>query len=259
MGRHLVGNRRRVAGNTDYIATAYINLVCQTNDNRVPAVRLTYFLITTNDRRDFRAHARRGYYNIVAYLNLTGGNISGEATKILIRAAHPLHRQTKTLRALQRLNLDGFQMLQQCWACVPGHCVTIKNHVIAFQSRQGNRSNRSNIQSLRQHLILLENIFKNGLVVIDQIHFIHCQHNVFDAQQTDDITVSACLCQQAFAGIDKHYSDIGRRSASRHITGVLFMPGAIGNDKFAPLSIEITIRHINGDALLTLGFKTIEQ
>jgi hypothetical protein len=44
-----------------------------------------------------------------------------------------------------------------------------------------------------------------------------------------------------------------------HVAGVLLMAGCIGDDEFAPRGGEVTIGHIDGDALLALGAEAVGE
>ena len=67
------------------------------------------------------------------------------------------------------------------------------------------------------------------------------------------------LLQYTATRIDQDDRQITGRRTGRHVTGVLLMAWRISNDKFTFWRREITVSHINGDALLTLRLQTIHQ
>ncbi len=71
--------------------------------------------------------------------------------------------------------------------------------------------------------------------------------------------MATCLGNHARTGIHQDDSKVGSRTASDHITGVLFMSRSIGNDKLTVIRTEIAISHINGDPLFTFGFQAVQQ
>ena len=67
------------------------------------------------------------------------------------------------------------------------------------------------------------------------------------------------LDQHALARIDQDHRQIGRARAGHHVAGVLFVPGAIGDDELALIGVEEAVGDVDRDALLTLGGKAIDQ
>ena len=59
------------------------------------------------------------------------------------------------------------------------------------------------------------------------------------------------------SGVDKNDRKIGRRGAGGHIACVLFMAWGIGDDEFSFGRREISVGHIDGDALFAFGSETI--
>ena len=102
-------------------------------------------------------------------------------------------------------------------------------------------------------------MFERRAVEIDQIDLVDSQHDLPDAQQAHDHGMTAGLAQQAFARVDQQHREIGVRRAGRHVTGVLFVTRRIGHDEGPPLGREITVGHVDGNALLALGLEPIQQ
>src|SRR3546814_8775534 len=67
------------------------------------------------------------------------------------------------------------------------------------------------------------------------------------------------LRQQTLACIDQDHGQVGAGRTGGHVARVLLVPRAVGHDELAPRSTEITIGHVDGDALLALGFEAIDQ
>jgi hypothetical protein len=94
---------------------------------------------------------------------------------------------------------------------------------------------------------------------VHQVHFVHGQHHVFDAQQGHQVGVTAGLGDHALGGIDEDDGQVGGGGTGDHVAGVLFVSGTIGNDEFPPVCAEVTVGHIDGDALFAFGFESVEQ
>ena len=82
---------------------------------------------------------------------------------------------------------------------------------------------------------------------------------MLDSQQRNQEGMTSCLSDHSHAGIYQNNSQIGRRTTGYHITGILFVPRSVSNDKFAVIGREVTIGHINRNALFAFGLQPIQQ
>ena len=101
--------------------------------------------------------------------------------------------------------------------------------------------------------------FKYIARIINQIHFVDRQHDVANPQQRGDDGMPPRLGLQALAGIDQNDRQIGRAGTGDHVARVLLVTRRVGDDEAAFDGREITVRHIDGDALLTFGGKAVCQ
>ena len=65
--------------------------------------------------------------------------------------------------------------------------------VIPFEPRDWDGSKFRNTDAVRKFGILRDNRIKRGLIVIDQVHFIDSQNDVFNTEQMTQITVATRL------------------------------------------------------------------
>ena len=65
------------------------------------------------------------------------------------------------------------------------------------------------------------------------------------------------LFEQPVSGVDEHNHQLGGGGAGDHVAGVLQVPRGVGDDEFPLGSAEVAIRHVDGDALLTLGTQSV--
>jgi hypothetical protein len=100
---------------------------------------------------------------------------------------------------------------------------------------------------------------ENVLIEVHQIHLVDGYDDVLDAQQRGDEAVALGLSLHAIAGIDQNDRQVAGGRPGGHVAGVLLVAGGIGNDELALRRGEITVGHIDGDALLTLGLQAIDQ
>ena len=80
-----------------------------------------------------------------------------------------------------------------------------------------------------------------------------------DAQQRGDEAVTLGLGLHAIARIDQNDRQVAGGRAGGHVAGVLLVARSIGNDELALGGGKITVRYIDGDALLALGLQAIDQ
>jgi hypothetical protein len=69
----------------------------------------------------------------------------------------------------------------------------------------------------------------------------------------------ASLGQNTLSGIDQNYREIGCGCSCRHVSGVLLVPGRIGDDEPPCRRCEEAIRHVDGDSLLAFGLQPVDQ
>ncbi len=78
-------------------------------------------------------------------------------------------------------------------------------------------------------------------------------------QQRSNIAVATGLVFDTVTRIDQDNREITGRGTGGHIARVLLVTWGVGNNKFALSSAEITVGHINGDALLALSLQAVDQ
>jgi hypothetical protein len=68
------------------------------------------------------------------------------------------------------------------------------------------------------------------------------------------------LRANAAGGIDEQDGDIAIGSRDRHVAGVLLMPRCVGDEDASSVGqVHVPVGHVDGDALLTLGFQAVGQ
>ena len=120
--------------------------------------------------------------------------------------------------------------------------------------------------AIGEFLIARYHTFVFRLIVVDQIHFIDCNDDVFHAEQGEQGGVAFGLCQQCdvvlnreieFAYVHEDNRGMRGRCAGDHVARVLLVSRCVGDDVFAARCGEVAIRDVNGDALLALGLQPI--
>src|SRR4051812_19998632 len=80
-----------------------------------------------------------------------------------------------------------------------------------------------------------------------------------DAKQRSNKGMPPGLTQDALTAIDQHHRKIGGGGAGGHVACILLVTRSISNDELSFGRRKKTVGHIDGDALLTFGFQTINE
>ena len=75
----------------------------------------------------------------------------------------------------------------------------------------------------------------------------------------DQIAVPPRLLQHALARIDQDHRAVRGRGAGHHVAGVLLVARGVGDDELALFGGEEAVGDVDGDALLALGGKPVDQ
>ena len=102
-------------------------------------------------------------------------------------------------------------------------------------------------------------LIKDGLIIIDQIHFIHRQYNILYTYQLYQVAVPARLGKNALTGINQDNCQICSRCSCHHIAGELFMTWSISHNKLTLFRCKEAVGDVDGYALLSFRSKTIDK
>src|SRR5205823_11125843 len=97
------------------------------------------------------------------------------------------------------------------------------------------------------------------LVPFHEVHLVHGDDEVRDAEQSREIGVTAALLDDAIARVHEHDGEVGRGGAGDHVARVLHVTGRVGDDELAARRGEVAIGDVDGDALLTLGAQAVGE
>jgi hypothetical protein len=134
--------------------------------------------------------------------------------------------------------------------------------VVALERRDRDDLQVGDVELGRERGELPEDLVEDLLVVVDQVHLVHREHQVGHPQQGQDHGVSAGLLGQPLPGVDQHQAEVGEvggGGAGDHVPGVLHVPGCVGDDELAVRGREVAVRDVDGDALLALGPEAVGQ
>ena len=255
----LVGHLRWRGGRSQHVAAADVDLVGEGERHRLAGDRAVHIAVGSEHARHARAPRRRQHHHLLAHAHAALGQGASEAAEVLVRTVHPLHRQAERSLAHAVGNGHGFQVFKQGRAVVPGRALAARGEVVAAQGRQRDGRHLGNAQQRGQVAVGRHDLGEARLAVVHQVHLVHRQHDVADAQQGDDVAVPARLREQALARIHQHHGQLRRARAGGHVARVLLMARAVGHDELAPVGAEEAVGHVDGDALLALGGEAVHQ
>ena len=99
----------------------------------------------------------------------------------------------------------------------------------------------------------------DSLVVADEVHLVHRDEQVRDAEQRRDERMAVRLLEHALAGVDEDDRQVRGRGPRDHVARVLHVAGGVRDDELALRRREVAIRHVDRDALLALGTQAVGQ
>ena len=113
------------------------------------------------------------------------------------------------------------------------------------------------VQPGREGVELIANPPVALLIPVDEVHLVDRQHDVLHAQKRCQEGVPTGLLQQAVAGVDEHDHQLCGGGPGDHVPGVLKMPRGVGDDELPLRGGEVSVRNVDGDALLALRAQTV--
>jgi 3'(2'), 5'-bisphosphate nucleotidase len=194
-----------------------------------------------------------------AHGDTAGGDGSGEPAKIQVGPVHPLHRKPERLRLPAVVHVHVLQVVEQQRPAVPRRVAAALGDVVAEPGGDRDRCQRREPQAGREGGPVADDAVEGRLVEADQVDLVHRQHHMPDAEQRTDEGVPLGLRQDPLPRIAEDDGEVGVAGAGRHVAGVLLVPRRVGDDEAALRRAEESIRDVDGDALLALGFQAIHQ
>ncbi|EXI85236.1 MAG: hypothetical protein AW12_02284 [Candidatus Accumulibacter sp. BA-94] len=118
---------------------------------------------------------------------------------------------------------------------------TLDDHV-AMQRRQRDEARVGDAEPVGEVEILVADAVEGLLRVVDQIHLVHRDDDVRNAEQVGDVGVAAGLRQDALARVDEDDRQVCGRCRSHHVARVLLVARRVGDDVLARAGGEVACR-----------------
>ena len=95
--------------------------------------------------------------------------------------------------------------------------------------------------------------------VVDEVHLVHDDDDLADAEQAQEVAVPAGLFLHAFGRVDEDERGIGAGGAGHHVLEELLVAGRVDDDVLALLGAKPDLRGVDRDVLVALGLQRVHQ
>src|SRR5579884_3072436 len=100
-----------------------------------------------------------------------------------VRPNHPLHRESLVHEVAVRRDWHVLEVLEQRRSTVPRQAGRMADYVIAVERRNGDEQRIEHAQSVEKRQELAADLLEGLLRVVDEVHLVHTDHEVGNAQQ----------------------------------------------------------------------------
>ena len=241
------------------VAARDVDVVREGERHRVSGPGFVQVPVRRHDPRDRGQLSGGRDRDAVAGANRARHDRTGEPAEIEVRPVDPLHRESKGLLLERARWLQRLQALEQRRTLVPGQAVRPDRDVVPEAGGQGDGRDRGEGERPGEALVVVDDVTEALAGEADEVHLVHGQDDVLDAEQRADVAVAPCLREDALAGVEENHRRVRGGSARRHVARVLLVPGRVGDDEGAALGAEEAVGDVDGDALLALGLEPVDQ
>jgi len=134
------------------------------------------------------------------------------------------------------------------------------DNVVAVQRADGNELHvLEDIETGQKILDFVPDFEEPFFAPLDEVHFVHRDDEVRNAEQGGEVGVATALLDDAVARVHQHDGEVGRGGAGDHVARVLHVAGCVRDDELAARRGEIAIGDVDGDALLALGAQAVGE
>ena len=242
-----------------HFASGHINLVFQSQRYRLRREGIIQLAVVGHDALDARLLARRQCHHLVAFADDTRSYLATETTEVEVGAKYVLDGEAEVVEIVVVVDVDGFQKVEQRRAFIPRRTLRLGHHIVAVECRQGDASHIGDAQRSDKLLVNGYNLVETLLGEIYQVHLVHGQNDVLNAQQRHQEGVSTRLGDDTRTCIHEDNGQVGRRAARNHVARILLVPRRVGNDELAVVGREVAVGYVDGDTLFTFGFQSVQQ
>ena len=258
-GLELVGDTGQRVGPREDVAAAGIDLVGKRDRYRLAGDGTREIAAHRDHTGDAAFASGRQDPDLVPRAHRTAHDRAREAPEIKVRAVDPLHRKPERRPSDVILDLHGLEMPHQRRPVIPGHRGARILDVVAAQTGHRDRDGVGQLDLPREVSVLGHDRLEDLARAIDEIHLVHSQDDVPDAEQRNDVAVPPGLGEHTLARVDQDHGEISGRGTGHHVSRVLLVPRRVRNDELALVGREKPVRNVDRDALLALRGEAVDQ
>ena len=260
-GFKLVRHFWRIVRSGDYIPARTVDFIRKAYRNGLPRNSFVQLTIERHDLGNSRSFSRWQHANGVARFDRSRRDQARKTTEIEIGTVHPLNRKAERLAlVVSVVELNSFEMLHQGFTAIPRRVGGTIGHVVACEPRYGDAGDVVGYSRFANEGVeIIANSVVTRLIITDQVHFVHRQHDVLYADQMREIGMAARLYDDPFARIDQQDREICGGCACHHVAGILFVARAVGDNEFALFSSEKTVGNVDSDTLFAFSGKAVDE
>ena len=192
---------RQVIGMHQHLATGNVDLILQGQGHAERRIGTLQFTVVGDDTFHLRGLPGRQGHHRVSLTHDTTGHLATEATEVLVRTQHILHRVTEIGIIAIQVDRHGLQEIEQRGSLIPRCACALLHHIVAIQRREGDAGDVRNTERCDEMLVVIHDAIERLLVEIHQVHLVHSQYDMLDAQQGDQEGVPTGLRDHARTGI----------------------------------------------------------
>ncbi len=144
-------------------------------------------------------------------------------------------------------------------ALVPGELGRAVGDVVAAARRHRDEAGGLDADLVEKGAVLLDDALVHAAVPADQVHLVHHDGELLDAEQRDHVAVAAGVLLHALGRIDHQQGGLRAGGAGDHVLQELDVAGSVEDQVVPQVALEEHPGGIDGDALGLLVLEGVEQ
>ena len=131
--------------------------------------------------------------------------------------------------------------------------------IVAVKRTDRNELDIFHVKARQKFLKLISNFDETLFAPVDEIHLIHRDDEVRNAEQRSDAGMAPALFDYAQTRVDQDHRKICRGGTRHHVSRVLHVPRCVCDNEFAVWGGKISVGDVDRDPLLALGAKPVGE
>ena len=170
-----------------------------------------------------------------------------------------LHRQPQRELLQRPRRFERIERFDDGRPLVPADPRRVFGNAVAVARGNRNHRRRRHAEADQMRGNLVADFLEALGAEIDAVHLVDDDRDLLDAEQMQQIAVTAGLVAHAFERVDDQHRAVGLRGAGDHVAQEFGVAGRVDQHDVARAGAEANLRGVDGDALVALGLQRIEQ